>query len=201
MSPASFAITGCAVGVGRVGPVVVHPRVERPERRGEPFSGVARPVVARETARWYRIGTTVRSCLSCGLEFYRDALEGSQSAVQFVRGWSRRTAARLASELTSPMEAPSVRDSLKLSLCRWPAEPLLRKDLSFRESEKNRHRRNPDRAACSQTGWPPAAEQTHVVPQDVWWEWSGARPGVPMSSAGKLAVVKDERQSGEWQRA
>lgn len=47
--------------------------------------------------------------------------------VRFVRGSSRRRAARLPSGLTSPMEVPSVRDVRKLSHGRWPEEPLVRK--------------------------------------------------------------------------
>ena len=80
MTPAPFGTNGATVCIGRVGSVVVHPHVQRLERRGETFSRVARPVVARETAGGNRIGAAVRSFLSCGLERCRHALEGSQSA-------------------------------------------------------------------------------------------------------------------------
>ena len=80
MTPTSFEITGLAVCIGRVGPVVVHPRIQRPERRGETLSGIARPMVARETPRGYWIRTTGRSCLSGWLELCRHAFERRKSA-------------------------------------------------------------------------------------------------------------------------
>ena len=54
------------------------------------------------------------------------------ASAQYVRGWSRRTVARPASEPTSQTEAPSAQDLLKLLHDRWPEEPRLRKGLIIR---------------------------------------------------------------------
>lgn len=80
MTPAPVGITGSAVHIGGVGPVVVHPQIESPERRSEAFSRVAGPVVSWKTSWRCGIRTAVGSYLSRRLERRCYSFEGNKSA-------------------------------------------------------------------------------------------------------------------------